>query len=175
MRKNELFEQNSFLFNRLQSVNAELEKYKKLYEENIKEINALRHALAKTEMEAAAEAQRETQQPEISAAEQEPEHERRESRKIIPCDVTLDGADAYGAEIIGKIVLEGAKASRFFAESPNEYSKDLINLVLGKTEVCKAQIYDICKSDSDEAVKCARMDVVLSQAVEYFNNLNEQV
>lgn len=174
MRKNELFEQNSFLFNRLQSVNAELEKYKKLYEENIKEINALRHALAEMETEAAAEAQRETQQPDISAAEQEPEHDR-ESSKLIPCDVMLDGADEYGAEIIGKIVLEGAKASHFFAESPNEYSKDLINLVLGKTEVCKAQIYDICKSDSDEAVKCARMDVVLSQAVEYFNNLNEQV
>ena len=186
MRKNDLFEQNTFLFNRLQMVTAELEKYKKLYDENIKEINALRRALAEMET-ACAVAQNEevvSQTDNTPAIEETSDVEACEECETVVTetpsmptleDVTLEGASQYAAEVIGKLVLEGAKLSAKFAEKPNEYSKDLINLVLGKTEVCKSAILDICNSESDDAVKRAQIDVVFTEAVEYFGSLDKQV
>lgn len=186
MRKNDLFEQNTFLFNRLQMVTAELEKYKKLYDENIKEINALRRALAEMET-ACAVAQNEevvSQTDNTPAIEEISDFKACEECETVVTetpslptleDVTLEGASQYAAEVIGKLVLEGAKLSAKFAEKPNEYSKDLINLVLGKTEVCKSSILDICNSDSDDAVKRAQIDVVYTEALEYFGSLDKQV
>ena len=186
VRKNDLFEQNTFLFNRLQMVTAELEKYKKLYDENIREINALRRALA--EMETACEAEQSEEgafyDESTSDFEKTTDVEVFEESATVVSesqslhtleDVTLEGASQYAAEVIGKLVLEGAKLSAKFAEKPNEYSKDLINLVLGKTEVCKSAILDICNGDSDDAVKRAQIDVVFTEAVEYFGSLVKQV
>ena len=41
MKKKDLFEQNTVLYNRLQTVNNELQKYKQLYNQNIEMINSL--------------------------------------------------------------------------------------------------------------------------------------
>ena len=161
-------------------VTAELEKYQKLYDENIKEINSLRRALAELENRVNDDGNNEAVfEEDATFVEIEPESVIEEIEKdeapITLADVVLEGVSQYAAEIIGKIVLEGASLSSKFAEKPNEYSKDLINLVLGKTEVCKGVILDICNDDSDESVKRAQIDVVYTEAVEYFKSLNEQV
>lgn len=173
MRKKDLFEQNTVLYNRLQSVSAELDKYKKLYSENISEINTLRKQLAdmETKMNSAAE-----EKAESPAQINEVEILTPKTNIYTPLtDVVLEDAMQYGATIIGKIVLEGTKANNSFADKPNEYSKDLINLVLGKTEVCKSAIYEICKSDADNDGKKAEIDKVYKEAIDYFGSLYKQV
>ena len=45
MKKKELFEQNTVLYNRLQVVTAELKKYKQLYAKDIEEIKEYAHAM----------------------------------------------------------------------------------------------------------------------------------
>lgn len=168
VRKKDLFEQNTVLFNRLQSVTAELEKYKKLYDENIKEINALRRELANIEIEKAKD-------DDLTNAESVLKEVVPEQQSNTLADVVIDGSMEYGAKIIGKIILEGTRISNDVAQSPNEYSKDIINLVLGKTEVCKSQIYDICKGDFAEDIMRQKVDEVYKDAVDYFNSLNNQV
>lgn len=169
VRKKELFEQNTVLFNRLQTATAELEKYKKLYKENIEEINSLRRQLVEME------------KTKISVPEIEEASATHAIFDSIPvesaplCEVELPDVMQYGADVIGKIVLEGTKASNSFRDNPNEYSKDLINLVLGKTEVCKSAIYDICRSDAELDVMRSNIDEVYKDAADYFASLYKQV
>lgn len=180
MRKKDLFEQNAALFNRLQSVSAELEKYKKLYSENITEINSLRRRLADIELEA----ERKTAE---ESAEKEPEptestetvkaQSPAEETQLKPLsDVVLENtAMQKGAEVIGRIVFDAAKTCNEFADKPTEYSKDLINLVLGKTEVAKSEIYEICRSEQTEEQKIAAIDAVYDSTTDYFSNLHKQI
>ncbi len=173
MRKKDLFEQNTVLYNRLQSVSAELDKYKKLYSENISEINTLRKQLADMETQINSEKE---QKAEIPTEANEAEISTPKTNTYVPLtDVVLEDVMQYGAAIIGKIVLEGTKANNSFADKPNEYSKDLINLVLGKTEVCKSSIYEICKSDASDDSKKTEIDKVYKDAIDYFNSLYKQI
>ena len=179
MRKKELYEQNTVLYNRLQTVCAELERYKKLYDENIKEINALRRTLADIEIKAAKEEVKPIEEEFVPAFEVIAVPEEEKEQPVISsapiADVSLGDLFDYASEVIGMIVVEGTKANNEFVSNPNEYSKDLVNLVLGKTEVCKSSIYEICNSDADESVKRAQMDVIYKEAVEYFNGLYKQI
>ena len=178
MRKKELYEQNTVLYNRLQTVTAELERYKKLYDENIQEINALRRQLADIEIEALNNAK--PAEEEFTSAFEVVASPDEKSEPVVAVsapigDLELGDVLNYAAEVIGMIVLEGTKANNEFVAKPNEYSKDLINLVLGKTEVCKSSIYEICNSDADDSVKRAQIDVVYKEAVEYFGGLYKQL
>lgn len=168
VRKKELFEQNTVLYNRLQTVTAELRKYKELYSQNISEINALRQALAEMELKTLKDDEPETTIELIddSFLDDQPVSE------ALP---ELESATQYGAEVIGKIVLEGTKISNNFAEKQNDLSFELINLVLGKTEVCKSQIYDICSNNMVGDEKKTAIDAVYSECMEYFSGLTKQV
>ncbi len=156
----------------MQTVSAELKKYKELYAQNIAEINALRQALADME----------TKQNEIAVNYAVVEEEKTENEisfediKETEIPVTeLEPSTQYGAQIIGKIILDGTKISNTFAENQNAFSIDLINLVLGKTEVCKAAIYDICHSDKSDDEKMNLIDAVYSECADYFNGLTKQI
>ena len=173
VRKKDLFEQNTLLYNRLQTALDELDKYKKLYKENIEEINSLRRQLVemeKQQIEAAPPVLTEQAPPVISAI-----FDTEEPKVQTDIEVELPDIIQYGAQIIGKIVLEGTKASNSFRDNPSEYSKDLINLVLGKTEVCKSAIYDICHTDAEDAEKIKNIDDVYKDAADYFQSLYKQV
>ena len=92
-----------------------------------------------------------------------------------PLEIKLEDTSAYGAEIIGKIVLEGTKISNLAAEKQSELSADVINLILGKTEVCKAKIYDICNSQIEDSKKKELLDALLSECLDYFSSLSAQM
>lgn len=180
MRKKQLLELNTTLHNRLQTVTEELKKYKILYNENIEEINRLRRELAEMEIKMAEQKAEAESLAALSSAEEKNEAEasleENNESVIIPIDeIPLDNVFEFASEIIGKIVLAGTKASNEFADKPNEYSKDLINLVLGKTEVCKSQIFDICNSNLDDETKRAEILKIEKDALEYFDNLYKQV
>ena len=168
MRKKDLFEQNTVLYNRLQTVTAELKKYKELYSQNIAEINSLRKALAEMETKNVSEA---PSPVEIKVPVEDVVEVEAPSIEI----PKLDPAAEYGAEVIGKIVLEGTKLSNSFAENKNSFSVDLINLVLGKTEVCKSAIYEICQSDKSEQEKRELIDSIFSECTDYFGGLTKQI
>ena len=169
VKKKDLFEQNTVLYNRLQTVSAELKKYKELYAQNIAEINSLRKTLAEMETNMQV-ADKVSQLAENKVLENKAEY----SSPVVEVP-KLEPVAEYGAEIIGKIVLEGTKLSNLFAENNNSFSVDLINLVLGKTEVCKSSIYDICHSEKDETEKRQLIDSIYNECIDYFGGLTKQV
>lgn len=164
MRKKELFEQNTALHNRLQTLTAELKKYKELYSQNIAEINSLRQKLAEMEIEM-------TRVSTVEIKQQE-EQVVNEPSIAIP---ELEGASQYGADVIGKIIVEGTKISNSFVGVSNDLSVELINLVLGKTEVCKAKIYDICRDDASLEEKRIKIDEIYKDCIDYFTSLTKQI
>lgn len=179
VKKKELFEQNTVLYNRLQTVTEQLKKYKELYNKNTEEINALREevdslraALAEKESKTLAEQPVTTEETDFTVEDAKPSSAEN---KPIPLDVELEDASSYGAQIIGKIVLEGTKVSNCVAEKQSDLSVDIINLILGKTEVCKAKIYDVCHSDLDNAAKMQMLDEIFNECVDYFSSLKNQI
>ena len=173
MKKKDLFEQNTVLYNRLQTVNNELQKYKQLYNQNIEMINSLNRQIDElnnkiAEMETAAIILPAESEPVINIIE-----ESAEAPKVI--EVELESVTEYAAQIIGKIVLEGTKINNSVAEAQSNLSVDIINLILGKTEVCKSKIYDICHSKADDENKKRMIDSIFDECVDYFNSLKNQI
>lgn len=174
MKKKELFEQNSVLYNRLQSALRELEKYKQLYSENISEINTLRRKLAELETELSVMLEEKNKQE--SRETKRPEPVLPEKTALVTDEAEcLDDAMRYGADVIGKIIRDGTRINNTFAEGSNALSIDLINLVLGKTEVCKAQIYELCRSEKpiDELKK--QIDGIYTECADYFDSIVKQL
>ena len=82
----------------------------------------------------------------------------------------------YGAAVIGKIVVEAAKyINRVTSRGEQEYTKELINLILGRTEVAKSEILSIVSSDAGTDEKKRGADVQLEQAKDYFESIIAQV
>ncbi len=174
MKKKELFEQNALLHNRLKTTSAELEKYKELYAQNITEINSLREEIEKliskhTEvLQMLADFDEQSKKGEVAIVPSD-------EAKPTALDVELEDVSEYGAEIIGKIVLEGTKINNLFAEKQNDLSLDVINLILGKTEVCKAKIYDICHSSIEDQKRKEMLDSLYTECMDYFASLSGQI
>ncbi len=175
MKKKELFEQNAVLHNRLKTTTDELNKYKKLYNANIAEIAALREQLEELALNHTKLLEQLAKHDENNSEPQKETIIEKAKPVSAPLEVLLEDISAYGAEIIGKIVLEGTKISNSVAEKQNELSVDVINLILGKTEVCKAKIYDICNSQIEDVKKKELLDALFSECLDYFASLSGQM
>jgi regulator of replication initiation timing len=179
VKKKELFEQNTVLYNRLQTVSEQLKKYKELYNKNTEEINALREEIDSLRAALAEKEQNSPAEPHLANEEKSStSNEEKTSEAVnkpIILDVELEDAASYGAQIIGKIVLEGTMVSNSVAEKQSDLSVDIINLILGKTEVCKSKIYDVCHSNMDDAAKKQMLDEIFSECVDYFSSLKNQI
>ncbi len=75
----------------------------------------------------------------------------------------------YGSKIIGKIVIESAKASEKVAENA-----ELKNLILFKTESIKAEILNICDSEISFEDKKSMIDFQLQEAIDYYRSIIAQ-
>lgn len=89
--------------------------------------------------------------------------------------IELDKSMEYGAEIIGKIIIESAKYSEKITSSQSENTKDLINLIMGKSEICKAEILNIATSSADFSDKCDMMNNQYTEAIDYFKSVVAQI
>ena len=90
-------------------------------------------------------------------------------------DVPLKEDMQYAADIIGDIVIESAKFSNRLTENGNSQHIELVNLVLGKTEVSKADILAIIREDIPLVVKKQKIDVVKASTIEYFESVMGQI
>lgn len=82
----------------------------------------------------------------------------------------------YGAAIIGKTVVEAAKSSNAVTAKGNpELAKELVNLILGRTEVAKSEILSIVSSKESFDTKKQKIDEQYENAVDYFNSVTAQL
>lgn len=148
------FEQNNELIN-LKSENArlcsELAEYKRLCEE-LKQKNA--------EI--------------LLINNNKPQEQITEKKENVSCKLGLGPHYDYGAECIGRIVRLAAEYSNKLSCGGETKYKELINLILGHTEVEKSNILDIVLSDSNIDDKIRMIDSCEKSAKEYFESVMAQ-
>ncbi|MBQ5777462.1 MAG: hypothetical protein IIV97_01455 [Oscillospiraceae bacterium] len=81
----------------------------------------------------------------------------------------------YGSVAIGKIVCESVKYSGKITASQSENRKELLNLIMGKGEVAKNEIFSITESEVSPETKRELIDAQLEEALDYFKSVAEQI
>ena len=66
------------------------------------------------------------------------------------------------------------KHSNELTEGGDNTFRELVNLILGRTEVAKADILNIVSSEDGIAVKTAKIDAVKAETEEYFKSVMAQ-
>lgn len=160
MRKKELVRQNLSLFEQLEKSQGELADLKKLLNKNAEEISTLKARLEDAEAE------------KKQSAVTEPM--RRLEEKVI-ANATLKPDMEYGAKVIGQIVVSAAEYSNKLTVGGDDSKKELVNLILGKTEMAKSEILSVIQSEDAFDVKCAKMDQIAAVSKEYFESVLAQI
>lgn len=173
MNKKLLLNQNRELFDKLQLSNLNC---KRLREEN-QMLNEKIFILSNKINELEANAQKKDDQPQEMVTEEVvlPNETLSESEPVEQeSEVVLSKEIEYGSKIIGEIVMKAALASNKLAELGKKNTKELLNLILGRTEVAKAEILNIVSSEMSFSGKVQTIDSVADEANEYFESVLEQ-
>lgn len=160
MRKKKLIEQNLSLFEQLQKTQSEIIELKRALNKNAEEIDTLKAQLS--------EANVEDKKPEIT------EPMRRLEEKVIT-NATLKPDMEYGATVIGQIVISAAEHSNRLTLGGDDSKKELVNLILGKTEIAKAEILSVIETTDSFEVKCSKIDQIAIVTKEYFESVAAQI
>ena len=80
-----------------------------------------------------------------------------------------------GAKVIGQVVIEATKVCNQISESAADNSKELVNLVMGRCEVFKAEILAIVGCEVNLEQKTAMMETEREAACDYFNSILAQI
>lgn len=155
MRKKLLLEQNIQLFDRLTAAEGEIKRLKNELEEEKRRAAALKEENARL-----------TENKGSTAAPLK----ILESKVIKQAGITPD--TDYGATVIGKTVVAAAKYCEQLKTRDN--AKELINLILGRTEVAKAEILNIVTTDNADEEKRRLIDEQLALAEDYFASVTAQ-
>ena len=155
MRKKLLLEQNIQLFDRLTAAESEIKRLKKELEEEKRRTAALKEENARL-----------TENKGSTAAPLK----MLEAKVIKQAGITPD--TEYGAAVIGKTVVAAAKYCEQLKTRDN--AKELINLILGRTEVAKAEILKTVSSDIAFDEKKAKIDAEYESAKDYFESVIRQ-
>lgn len=81
----------------------------------------------------------------------------------------------YAVKIIGKIVSESVKINCVLASGNNENKKELINLVLGRTEVAKEEIFSILSTRLNADLLKTSIDKECAATLEYYQSILGQL
>ncbi len=157
VRKKILMQQNLSLFEQLQHSQFELLKVKRALADKEDEIRALKVKIRQLEAQ-----ETNTSEPIKNLQE-----------KII-CNAAVKPDVEYASRIIGEIVVESATYSDKLASGGNENNRELMNLILGKTEVCKSEILSVVSSDISLEAKMQRVDDIAAAAKDYFESVMAQ-
>lgn len=95
--------------------------------------------------------------------------------KRVVSKVKLSEETEYAASVIGKIVVNATESCNFLSTHTNTNAKELVNLILGKTEVLKAEILNIVYSEADFITKKALIDNCFDAAKDYFASVKAQI
>ena len=155
MRKKLLLEQNIQLFDRLAAAEGEIKRLKNELEEERRRAAALKEENARL-----------SENKGMATAPLK----MLEAKVIKQAGITPD--TEYGAEVIGKTVVAAAKYCEHLKTRDN--AKELINLILGRTEVAKAEILNIVTTDNADEEKRRLIDEQLALAEDYFASVTAQ-
>lgn len=157
MRKKLLILQNNQLFDRLNGAEKEIQRLKKELIDRDGQINELKK-------------ENERLLSKLNATEP---LKTLEAKVVKQASVTPEVE--YGASVIGKIVIEAAKAcNRLTADGKADGAKELINLILGRTEVAKSEILNIVSSEYAFELKKEKIDSQFENAADYFCSVMAQ-
>jgi len=159
MRKKDLIQQNLTLFDTLQKTQQELNELKSQLKASVQEINSLKAQIEKAEVQEAA---------------QPTEPMRRLEEKVI-ANAYLKPEVEYGAKVIGQIVISAAEYSNRLTVGGDNSHKELVNLILGKTEVAKSEILAVTEIEDSLEVKRAKIDQIAAVTKEYFESVLAQI
>lgn len=158
MRKKELLRLNGELFSKLETARAELEEKTAENKKLAEKINALNAEIDRLREK---------------KAEENP---LKNLEKKVIGRVDLPNDKEYGASVIGKIVIEATMYCNRLTNSPEDNAnKELVNLILGRTEVAKAEILKAVSGSLDFESKKTIIDNEFSQAVDYFESVLAQI
>ncbi len=158
MRKKVLIEQNLALFEQLQKAQLEVNELKKTlkgYDEKMAKLEDELEELRKAE---------EVQTAPLKKLEE----------KVI-ANANLKPDVEYGAKIIGEIVVSATNYSNNLTAGGESANRELVNLILGKTEVAKSEILNIVSGEASLDVKQSLIDSVRDDAQEYFKSVMAQL
>ena len=155
MRKKALIEQNLSLFKQVEELRGECALKDKKISELEKKINA--------------------QAAKPAPAETEPDTPLKKLEEKVTNISKLKPDVEYASEAIGKLVLESAIGSNTLTAGGNTEHRELVNLLLGKTEVAKAEILGVLSEDIEIDDKKAKIDALRDEALDYFASVLAQV
>ena len=138
---------------------AQLERHKLAFEEIKRENDELRAELEELKQEAEA--------PVVSAPLKALEE------KVLNSAVNRE--TDYGASVIGEIVISAAKYCNRLTSEPTEEKRELVNLILGRTEVAKAEILKIISADGSFETKKNAIIREKAAAEDYFQSVMAQI
>lgn len=156
MRKKKLLEQNTVLFEQVKHLEIELALLKKEIakkDSQIKELLKEKNS-EKTSAPLPVEKEEPVKSPEI--------HD------------LIDEATAFGSDIIGDIVLKATELSNELSNEKTAESKELINLILGRTEIAKSEILSILQNSEENSEIRNKMEKIKDNAFEYFESVMAQ-
>ncbi|MBQ1186265.1 MAG: hypothetical protein IIX54_01075 [Clostridia bacterium] len=111
----------------------------------------------------------------------EPEKTAEPTKTVAPLEIKTnevplaDSAKEYGSVIIGKLVIESVKYANLIGESDTNDKKELLNLIMGRAEVAKAEIFAATESEAAFEVKKDIIDAQYAEALDYFKSAYGQI
>lgn len=89
--------------------------------------------------------------------------------------IDLPNDTKYGAQVIGEIVMTAAKyCNQLSVKGSSEITKEQINLILGRTEVAKAEILKAITENMDFEDKKSAVNAAAKSAKDYFYSVMAQ-
>ena len=158
MRKKVLIEQNLSLFEQLQKAHLEINELKKT-------IKGYDEKMAKLESELL----------KLRAVEEQPTAPLKKLEEKVIANANLKPDVEYGAKIIGEIVVSATNYSNSLTAGGESSHRELVNLILGKTEVAKSEILNIVSGETSLDAKQSQIDAVRDDAEEYFKSVMAQI
>ncbi len=157
MRKKDIIKLNEELFCRAEGYKAETEKIKK-------ELEALKKRVEELSLENSNLKKADTAPSPIKALEE----------KVLNHAAISDDTQ-YGAEIIGKIVVNATiSCNKLTSSGESSQVKELVNLILGRTEIAKGEILNIVSSKLSLGDKKIAIDSEMAACEDYFQSVMAQ-
>ncbi len=157
MRKKLLLEQNTQLFDKVERAEELISELKKQIAEQKDIINEQKNEIER-----------------LNASLNATEPLKNLESKVIK-QASLTPEVDYGSAVIGKTVVEAAKyCNSLTADGENDNAKELVNLILGRTEVAKAEILKIVSLEEDFEAKKQKIDEQYDNAIDYFKSIMAQ-
>lgn len=177
MKKNELISKMIELIDAINALQRQLNEVKKDNEEIRAKLAALEERLensTQTPEEIIVPTQEGFQIYENCLDEQA---EVVEEELNVPVNTVIleDNMIEYGSVTIGKVVQESIKYANLISASAGENKKEVLNLIMGKAEVVKSEIFTITEGELSPEVKKELIDTQLNEAIDYFKSAYGQL